>query len=72
MRGTPEDIQLMQDLRFDIDDDDAPAPENVPIPNVQREQTEENNEEGLYEGRSWGWSGFCDRKMNGFDFLNQG
>ena len=30
MRNTPEDIQLMLDLGFDVDDDSAPAPENVP------------------------------------------
>ena len=63
-RGTSEDIAIMRGLGFDVDDDNMPAPENVPTPN-EREATAE-----LYEGQSWGWDGFCERRSNGFTNSN--
>ena len=61
LQNNAEDIQLMLDMGFDVDDDDAPAPENVPGP------TEEDcGNDGLYDGQSWGWSGFCERRSNSF------
>ena len=59
LRATSDDIALMRGMGFDVDDDNDPAPENVPGDNQQ-----EASDDGLYEGQSWGWQGFCDRRKN--------
>ena len=73
MTGSTEDIQAMLALGFDVDDDDAPAPENVPDSSNDEGASRAsagNEEEGLFDGQSWGWSGFCDRKSNLFQNIN--
>lgn len=59
-RGTAEDIAIMKDLGFDVDDDNQPAPENIPT----LQEREVPNE--LYGDQSWGWDGFCERRTNLF------
>ena len=39
-----------------VDDDNEPAPENIPAPNL-RNKLDPNT--GLNEGQSWGWNGIC-------------
>ena len=58
LRGTSEDIAIMTDMGFDVDDDNLPAPENVPDPSAQ--QSASTN--GLFDGQSWGWNGICNRR----------
>lgn len=60
-RGTVEDIANVHVMGFGVNDDNKPAPENIPVPNLQVEQ----NEEGWLEGQEWGWNGFCHRKREG-------
>ena len=59
LRGTAEDISMVLDMGFDVDDDNMPAPENVP-------EGDDDTTDDLFEGQSWGWDGFCDRKRNNF------
>ncbi|KAG7342063.1 hypothetical protein IV203_007155 [Nitzschia inconspicua] len=62
--GRTEDIVLMRAAGFDVDDDNDPDPENVP---VEGEPIDD-------DPRSWGWNGICYRRikrleehpMNGF------
>ena len=56
--GIKEDIALMESMGFQVDDDNAPAPENVP--DVNNEEVDSN------EKATWGWDGICDRKANAF------
>ena len=63
-RDTPEDISLMREMGFDVDDDNDPAPENVPGSALGASVAP--SRDGLYEGQSWGWNGFCDRRQNHF------
>ena len=58
---TSEDVQNVRAMGFGVDDDNDPAPENVPDPDVPVVTTEE----GLHAGQEWGWSGFCNRKREG-------
>ena len=58
--GTAEDIAMMIGMGFDVDDDNAPAPENIPEAANQNEEASNNN--GLYQDQSWGWDGVCDRR----------
>ena len=53
-----EDIALVRNLGFEVDDDNEPAPENVPeagAPPV--------NGGALLEGQEWGWDGIDRRAM---------
>ena len=56
-----EDIQNVRAMGFNVDDDNEPAPENVPTPG----ETVETSDEGFYDGQVWGWAGFCNRKREG-------
>ncbi len=49
-----EDVNLIRNAGFDVDDDNEPAPENIPVEGetVDLQQT-------------WGWSGICNRKATG-------
>lgn len=38
---------------FDVDDDNAPAPENIPVP----------GQEAPTIGQTWGWDGMCRRRQ---------
>ena len=69
MTATNEDIETMIALGFDVDDDNEPAPENIlDVSNDEETSSREgtNTDSGLCDGQSLGWSGFCDRKTNGF------
>ena len=59
---TNEDIHNVRAMGFGVDDDNDPAPENVPVEN---ERGPRENDSGLYGNQSWGWSGFCNRKKEG-------
>ena len=48
LTGTSEDITRMLGIGLDVDDDNGPAPENIPTPGTQDESTPE-----LF----WGWNG---------------
>ena len=62
LQGTDEDVEMVIGMGFDVDDDDMPAPENVPTAEQQRKARADT----LYEGQSWGWDGFCERKKLNF------
>jgi hypothetical protein len=47
-----EDIALVWDMGFMVDDDNEPAPENIPA-----DGTPPVNGEALLEGQKWGWDG---------------
>lgn len=54
-----EDIALIRGQGFDVDDDNEPAPENIPDANAANE--------GLYETQSWGLDSHVDQMAsNGF------
>jgi hypothetical protein len=53
-----EDIALVRNMGFEVDDDNEPAPENVPTNNAPRP-----NGGNLYEGQEWGWDGIDRRAM---------
>ena len=55
--GSQENIDMMMAEGFDVDDDNQPAPENVPDTN----DTLENND-GLYPGQKWIDVNICERK----------
>ena len=56
-----EDIENVRAMGFSVDDDNEPAPENIP----QNGNTPERSNEGFYNGQEWGWAGFCNRKREG-------
>ena len=58
--NTAEDIAVVENQGFDVDDDNRPAEENVPVPNGP---TADPND-GLYPGQKWGWDGIDYRKVN--------
>ncbi len=68
-----EDIALVWDMGFMVDDDNEPAPENVPA-----DGTPPVNGEALLEGQKWGWDGINRRAIlqglmyNGPTFANKG
>ena len=66
LQGTAEDMAMMEGLGFHVDNDNEPAPENVPDQGVQEEECS-GTDNGLCAGQSWGWDGICDRRSHGFD-----
>lgn len=60
LTGTAEDIALVRNQGFDVDDDNEPVEENIPATDAP---VPANN--GLYEGQSWGWDGFDQRTNKG-------
>ena len=59
-RNNAEDIARVRAEGFEVDDDNDPAPENVPqgdAPPV--------TDAGLYEGQTWGWNGIDRRVTEG-------
>ena len=66
-----EDIALVRNMGFEVDDDNDPAPENVPDANAPPV-----NGGVLLEGQEWGWDGIDRRAMlqgamyNGSTFTN--
>jgi hypothetical protein len=57
--ASAEDMALLRAEGFDIDDDNEPAPENIPDL-IARDGTVVNNDQ-----QEWGWSGIDNRKSNG-------
>ena len=53
-----EDIALARSQGIDVDDDNEPAPENIPPAGADI-----NYQDNLY-GQTWGWNGTCNRKSN--------
>jgi hypothetical protein len=51
--GHREDIAAFRSAGFDVDDDNEPAPENLPEANTNATQD---------TARQWGWSGICRRQ----------
>jgi hypothetical protein len=51
-----EDIAQVRALGFVVDDDNEPAPENIPVPQA-------NNNNPPNDGRTWGWAGLDYRKQ---------
>jgi hypothetical protein len=61
-----EDIARVRAEGFEVDDDNDPAPENIPglfaVPAVV--------DDGLFEGQSWGWDGIDRHQTAGGDMMN--
>jgi hypothetical protein len=53
-RNTREDIEMVEQMGFQVDDDNNPAPENIP------DRTNRDD-----SGLKWGWNGFDARKESG-------
>ncbi len=66
VQNRAEDIDRVRAEGFEVDDDNDPAPENVPgffdVPPVV--------DDGLFEGQSWGLDGIDRRQMAGGDMTN--
>jgi hypothetical protein len=61
-----EDIAEIRGMGFSVDDDNEPAPENIPLPQ------ENNNNSATDDGRTWGWAGIDHRKQaNGLSSRTQ-
>ena len=58
-RNRAEDIAIVENQGFDVDDDNRPAEENVPT-----NSGPVANDAGLYPGQKWGWNGFDQRRIN--------
>ena len=56
-RSRAEDIAMVRAMGLDVDDDNVPAPENIP-----ENATDRTGEEGNVE-LGWGWSGIDHRKQ---------
>ena len=67
-----EDIALVRNMGFEVNNDKEPAPENVPAGNAPPV-----NGGALLEGQEWGWDGIDRRAMlqgsmyNGSTFTNE-
>eukprot|EP00956_Cyclotella_meneghiniana_P035815 scaffold118478_cov62-Cyclotella_meneghiniana.AAC.8 len=55
-----EDIALVRAQGHDVDDDNEPAPENIPTDDTPGT----NEDDGLYPGQSWGHESFVDPMNN--------
>ena len=58
LRGSREDINLFRASGFDVDDDNDPAPENVPV-----NDSSKAGDHLLKVGQEWKKDGLCRRKM---------
>jgi hypothetical protein len=61
-KNRAEDIARVRNEGFEVDDDNDPAPENIPDP---AEAPPVVIEAGLYEGQTWGWDGVDRRHTAG-------
>ena len=50
-------------MSFNVDDDNAPTPGNIPEPNAP--ETEVIEDDRWFENQSWDWEDFCNRKRDG-------
>lgn len=57
--GTAKDIAMVIGQGFQVDDDNAPAEENIPRPATEQQANEDD-----YVEAEWKWDGICPRKMN--------
>ena len=62
-----EDIATIRGLGLMVDDDNDPAPENIPPADDPVVSGATND---LKEGQSWGWNGFDERKVAGIPNVN--
>ena len=60
-----EDIARVRNEGFEVDDDNDPAPKNIPAP---AEELPVVIDGGLYEGQTWGWDGIDRRHTAGGRF----
>jgi hypothetical protein len=56
-----EDIAFVRGQGLAVDDDNEPAPENIPTEDAPV-AADDNN--GLYENQQWGWEGIDQRRIN--------
>ena len=63
-RNNSEDIARVRAEGFEVDDDNDPAPENVP----QLFDNPTVTDAGLYKGQTWGWNGMDRRVMEGGNY----
>ena len=64
MGNNHEDISLVRNLGFDVDDDNLPLPENV-AKRPERLERDDRSEDVLKKNKqSWGWSGSCERRAS--------
>jgi len=61
-----EDIALVRAMGFEVDDDNEPAPENIPVADAPLFRLGG----GLHEGQEWGWDGIDQRAMLGGAMYN--
>lgn len=54
MGNNAEDIATVRALGLDVDDDNNPAPENIPDPSGQAPGLQRGK---VNPGQTWGWSG---------------
>mgnify|MGYP006152990201 FL=1 len=59
MKDVAEDIRTVLAQGLAVDDDNAPAPENMP----ETTQTPRDESSGLFEGQRFSWNGVCQRKL---------
>lgn len=59
-RACVEDIAMVRNMGFTVDDDNEPAPENIPtVVGTPAAATE------VHDGQNWGWQGLDHRKRQG-------
>jgi hypothetical protein len=63
-RNNSEDIARVRAKGFEVDDDNDPAPENLP----QLFDNPTVTDTGLYEGQTWGWNGMDRRVTEGGNY----
>ena len=61
--NSAEDIAMVRNQGLDVDDDNAPAPENDP--NIAGNNTPAATNNGLFPGQKWGWDRLDRRKTAG-------
>ena len=61
-----EDIALVRAMGFEVDDDNEPAPENIPVADAPLFRLGG----GLHEGQEWGWDGIDQRATLGGAMYN--
>jgi hypothetical protein len=54
-----EDIDFVRAQGLDVDDDNDPAPENIP----QADDAVASSDDGLYDTQTWGWNGVDERRI---------
>ncbi|KAL7502075.1 hypothetical protein ACHAXN_000162, partial [Cyclotella atomus] len=65
--NTAEDIALVWGQGLDVDDDNEPAPENIP----QEGDATAEEDTGLYLGQRWGWDSLDPRRTSNTSVLNE-